>query len=308
MKSPLSLITASATAKSLNIVGDQWSYLVLRDMFLGRHRFEELLASTGASRGTLTKRLQNLVEQGVLYRNPISQSRRFEYRLTDKGLSLYPLAIAAWLWELKWAKEEAAPLPRTLIHKNCNRAIQPIYSCRFCHEEICVHDVHYTTNDQQPSIESDLPTQQRRSRNIKNNGTTDKTLFHVIDAVSDRWTSLILAGAFMGADRFDTFHKELNVATNILADRLKKLVQNDILTRVHYQESPPRYSYKLTPKAYDLYSLLLSLHQWGKRWLEAPDTPSAIELTHKCSNNPLTPELLCNCCHQPLRSSDILFK
>lgn len=305
----LSFITASATAKALSVVGDQWSYLVLRDMFLGRHRFEELLKSTGASRGTLTKRLTALVDNGVLYRNPITGSRRFEYRLTDKGLDLYPLAIAAWLWEIKWAEDDATPLPKSLIHKDCGNVTYPLFTCRNCHEELHAHDVQYAIEADQPPEESAFLSQQTRTRKptVTRDGT-DRSLFHVIDGVSDRWTSLILAGAFMGADRFDTFHRDLGIATNILANRLKKLAENQILERVDYQENPPRSSYKLTPKAYDLYPMIVSLHQWGSRWFEKDKSGGVIQLTHRCNDQPLIVDLVCNCCQQRVRSSDISFR
>ena len=309
MDNALSFITASATAKALSVVGDQWSYLILRDMFLGRHRFEELLKSTGASRGTLTKRLTALVDNGVLYRNPITGSRRFEYRLTDKGLDLYPLAIAAWLWEVKWAEDDAVALPKSLIHKDCGHVTYPLFTCRCCHEELQAHDVQYSIAADRPPEESPFLTRQKRARKptVSREGA-DRSLFHVIDGVSDRWTSLILAGAFMGADRFDTFHKDLGIATNILADRLKKLTKNQILERVDYQENPPRSSYKLTPKAYDLYPMIISLHQWGSRWLESERNGGVIQLKHKCSDQTLEVSLVCNNCQQRVRSSDISFQ
>ncbi|MCL6271924.1 helix-turn-helix transcriptional regulator [Sansalvadorimonas sp. 2012CJ34-2] len=307
MKSPLSFITASATAKSLNIVGDQWSYLILRDMFLGLHRFEELLRSTGASRGTLTDRLKSLDDNGVLHRRQVNQSRRHEYRLTEKGLAIYPLAVAAWMWEVKWANSEASPLPRVLIHKTCRSIMQPVFSCHGCREPVQASDVSYMVNESALSEHIALPKQRRQGRKSANQPDPDRPLFRVIDAVSDRWTSLILAGAFMGADRFDTFQHKLHIATNILTSRLKKLVQNKLLERIQYQEHPARYSYKLTPKAYDLYPLVIALHQWGHQWLENSDE-TTIELNHQCGHRPFAVDLVCDCCGQEIHRGDVIFQ
>ena len=81
-------------ARSLEIVGERWTLLVLREVFLGFHRFEEIQRHLGVATNVLSDRLQTLVDHGVLRRVPTDRPDRFEYRLTRKGAELSP-AVAA---------------------------------------------------------------------------------------------------------------------------------------------------------------------------------------------------------------------
>src|SRR5512136_2626812 len=112
------LLHSGEVARALQVVGDRWSFLLLRDAFLGVRRFEDLRRLTGASRGTLTARLNALVEQGILYRSPYGNApSRLEYRLTEKGLAFYPVALCLWIWENRWGGEFG--LPPSLVHARC---------------------------------------------------------------------------------------------------------------------------------------------------------------------------------------------
>jgi DNA-binding HxlR family transcriptional regulator len=106
------ILPCSPIAKALAVVGDRWSALVMREMFLGTTRFGELAAATGASRATLSKRLRALVANGLLYRNPYqARPPRVEYRLTEKGFGLYDFALAIWAWEARWSRGTDRRLP-----------------------------------------------------------------------------------------------------------------------------------------------------------------------------------------------------
>ena len=119
------LIKSSPVAHAFKAVGDRWTWLILRDLFLGYRRFEDLRRRTGAARGTLTARLNSLVENGILYRNPYQLDRaRFEYRLTDKGFGIYPVALLVWRWEQKWT-EEHEEIPEALTHRGCGKKTVP---------------------------------------------------------------------------------------------------------------------------------------------------------------------------------------
>ena len=303
------LITASPVARALNIIGDRWSLLILRDVFLGRHRFEELCEHTGAPRGTLTKRLQSLVSDGVLYRNPYRNTRtRFEYRLTDKGLDLYPWALAIWHWEQRWGGgDKAMDLPALLTHRNCGQALIPLYCCGQCHEVLRPRDIRYVAGPGAKNAESALILGNQRlarTRPGERRGV-DSSLFHVTDIIGDRRTALVVSGAFWGLRRFGDFQEKLSIATNVLTDRLKRLVDAGIFVRQRYQDSPPRYEYRATDKANDLYPIVLSLHQWGSRWLQ--DESAVLVLIHKCGAEAFTVNTVCNHCKQELNPGDVNF-
>ena len=92
-----------SVARALSVVGDRWTLLVLRDVFLGARRFEHFEASLGASPHLLSTRLRKLVDHGILERRPYQQKPlRHEYRLTEKGRDLWLVLTALRLWSDKW--------------------------------------------------------------------------------------------------------------------------------------------------------------------------------------------------------------
>jgi len=93
------------------------------------------------------------------------------------------------------------------------------------------------------------------------------------DILGDWWTPLVLREAFYGTRRFDDFVANLGIGRNILTERLKRLTDEGILTRVAYQERPARYEYRLTDKGRDLFGVLAMLHRWGNDWLVDDDGP-----------------------------------
>src|SRR4029453_10141498 len=102
-----------SVAGTLTVVGEKWSLLVLREAFLGVRRFADFQRHLGAPKAVLTDRLATLVEQGVLKRVPYQaegERQRHEYRLTTKGIDLYPTLVALMKWGVKYPAEDAAPL------------------------------------------------------------------------------------------------------------------------------------------------------------------------------------------------------
>jgi len=84
-----------------------------------------------------------------------------------------------------------------------------------------------------------------------------------LSVIGDRWTLLILRECFLKVRRFDDFHERLGIGRPILTDRLNKLVDAFVLTKVAYQTNPTRYEYRLTPKGLDLYPVVMSIVHWG---------------------------------------------
>ena len=136
------LLRSGEVARALQCVGDRWSFLLMRDAFLGVRRFEDFRRRTGASRGTLTARLNALVDEGLFYRDPYGNSTsRLEYRLTDKGLAFYPVALFMWTWENRWGG--AFGLPPRLMHARCGKTLNPVLACAHCEAEIGHRDLDY---------------------------------------------------------------------------------------------------------------------------------------------------------------------
>ncbi|WP_067667690.1 winged helix-turn-helix transcriptional regulator [Nocardia miyunensis] len=114
-----------------------------------------------------------------------------------------------------------------------------------------------------------------------------------LDQVGDRWTFLILREAFFGVRRFTDLCRNLGVARNVLAERLKRLVDNGILERHRYSEKPLREEYRLTEKGLDLYGVTVALMRWGDRWCVS-EPP--LRLLHGDDGGRIEQVLRCECC------------
>jgi len=127
---------ACAIGAALDHLGDRWTLLVLREAFFGVRRFEELRRNTGAARNILADRLARLVDAGILRREQYSERPpRDEYRLTDKGLDLYPVLITLANWGTKWGDFELGPAV-SLQHRSCGAVVQPALTCPECGEAV----------------------------------------------------------------------------------------------------------------------------------------------------------------------------
>lgn len=84
-----------------------------------------------------------------------------------------------------------------------------------------------------------------------------------LSVIGDRWTLLVLRDCFLRVRRFEDFQKSLGIARPVLADRLQKLLDNFVLSKVAYQEKPTRYEYRLTPRGLELYPVIMSIVRWG---------------------------------------------
>ena len=99
-----------------------------------------------------------------------------------------------------------------------------------------------------------------------------------LESVGERWSFLILRGAFNGLQHFEEFQSTLGIARNILSNRLTRLVDNEILQREPDPTDRRRVAYRLTEKGLDLLPVLLSLRQWGERWVSAvPSNPVLVD-------------------------------
>jgi len=300
------VLPSSPIAKALAVVGDRWSALVMREMFLGTMRFGELADATGASRTTLTKRLRALVANGLLYQNPYqNRPLRVEYRLTDKGLGLYDFALAIWAWEARWGGDQR--LPPKLLHRACGQRTLPRAVCARCGEAIDIHELRFSATAVSGAESAANEGALRRSTTVLDAGDEGKgLLLHVIDLIADHWTPLVLAAAFMGLRRYDDIRRALGIATNILSQRLRLLVDAGVLDQAPGSATGKRLEYRLSDKGRALIVPALALHQWSLRWLPPGKGPS-MQIFHACSPDPLALRMDCSSCDQPLLVRDVGF-
>ncbi|MBG0814434.1 helix-turn-helix transcriptional regulator [Planomonospora sp. ID82291] len=122
--------------RTLAVVGEKWTFLVLREAFGGVRRFADMQAATGAPRQVLSARLARLVDEGLLrkvpYREP-GQRRRDEYRLTEMGRDLYPIMVALMHWGDRYRSGSDGP-PVLLTHRDCGAPVEQHFRCAEGHE------------------------------------------------------------------------------------------------------------------------------------------------------------------------------
>ena len=148
-------------ARTLSVIGDRWTLLVIRDCFLGVRRFENFEARLGIARHVLADRLKKLTEAGVLTKVPYQERpRREEYRLTEKGLALYPVLLAALDWgDTYMSGEEGPPLLRR--HRSCGHVAHGVTVCSECGEPL---DPRGMSVERGPGAPEDLAVPERAGK------------------------------------------------------------------------------------------------------------------------------------------------
>lgn len=134
--------------------------------------------------------------------------------------------------------------------------------------------------------------------------TQNCSIARTLELVGERWTLLILRNVFFGVRRFDDLQRQLGIARNVLAARLDRLVENDLLERRPYGDGRVRHEYRLTDEGRALWPVLLELMRWGDRYAPAPDGPPTV-VRHEGCGGELGPHRVCRRCGAPLELEDM---
>jgi len=127
-------------AGALEVVGERWSLLIVRDILLGLRRFDELQAQLGIARNVLQSRLTRLQDHGVIERVPYQERPlRYEYRLTEKGLDLWPTIVALMQWGDEYAPPDGGPAV-LIEHRGCGGAVDEHRICERCGAKLTARD------------------------------------------------------------------------------------------------------------------------------------------------------------------------
>ncbi|HWD54297.1 MAG TPA: helix-turn-helix domain-containing protein [Acidimicrobiales bacterium] len=140
-------------ASTLEVVGERWTLLILRDVFMGIRRFEAMQRDLGIARNVLQARLERLVEEGVLVKRPYQERpQRSEYRLTEKGADLWPVLVALLKWGDRYGLEGERPI--ILQHRGCGGEIDDRRRCVACGADVSVTEaIAIRTGANRPAAE-----------------------------------------------------------------------------------------------------------------------------------------------------------
>ena len=130
---------ACSVGRAMDILGERWTFLILRESFYGVRRFSDIQRNLGIARNILSARLQTLVRAGILERRLYQEEpERFEYRLTQIGRDLYPAIIAIMRWGDEHLNDASPPVE---LHHSCGSLAEPVLVCKHCAEPLHPHDV-----------------------------------------------------------------------------------------------------------------------------------------------------------------------
>jgi DNA-binding HxlR family transcriptional regulator len=151
-----------SVARTMDLLGDWWTPLVLREAFYGIRRFDEFQSGLGIARNTLADRLRRLVDEGLLEKQPYQRDPvRYDYLLTDKGRDFFGVIAAMMRWGDRWLAEEAGP-PITMHHHSCGHDTHAEVVCASCREPIRAEDITMNMGPGYPPKIAQRPDVRRR--------------------------------------------------------------------------------------------------------------------------------------------------
>jgi DNA-binding HxlR family transcriptional regulator len=296
-----------SVARTVEILSDSWSFLVLREAFFGTTRFEGFQGVLRLPRNTLVARLNNLTELGLLRKVSYSAtSTRFEYRFTRQGVDLFATMMALLKFGDTWLCGDQMP-PLRLIHRSCGKPFTPMVTCSACGEPLDAHDIQYRNG---PGAGSCPRPERKRSRRASDPLVLQRvrpcSVARTLQIIGDRWSFLVIREMFFGVRRFDEFQANLGIASNILTDRLQRLTEHGVLVKRLYQTRPERFEYRFTDKGRDLYGSMLAMMHWGDKWLG--DGRAPLLLRHRKCQHDFHAEVTCSECHEVLDPRQVSYE
>lgn len=272
-------VAASIVPAVLDVIGQSWSLGIIEALLLGDKSFGQLLLELSIPRSTLSARLKHLAAMRCL--EPSSNG----YRLTPSGQALLPVVSLARAWD------SAADIRSNGFMHQCGRVFSPVLVCACCVRPVRAKDIHLDSPGDIPQLQS-LPKPARRSRAefSANQG------LNAAELLGDRWTALIVALGFYGVQRYSDIARHLAIAPNILADRLLRLCDGQVLLR-ETEHDTGRPVYRFSERGLQLFSLIVVLIEWGDHWLRpAQQLPTLMR--HLPCGQVLKPLLRCSSCSE----------
>lgn len=296
----------TAVRQAANVLCDRWTLLLLLAAHGGTTRFADFRERCGCASRLLSARLAMLEEQEVLVRMAYSRRPlRHGYHLTPMGLALFDTFAALLAWEQRWHPSPEGP-GLALDHGPCGtRGVEPRSVCASCGEAVTARGVSLHIHHKEMRERPERAAAYRRARvgAAPEEATQAVPLPHALAIFGDQWSIEVLMCAFVQADSFSAFQANTGMSTNILSDRLSRLIAAGVLRREPGTEGAARGRYRLTEPGVDLFNVLVHIEAWADHWLR-DRTRSPVRLVHTDCGSPLRLMLRCGHCQQPLHRGD----
>jgi DNA-binding HxlR family transcriptional regulator len=300
--SPSSAAGPSPLGRTLLTLGDQWALLILqRAFFTGTRRFADWREQLRVSDSVLAARLRELVDAGLLephsYRD--AGRTRTEYRLSAPGRELLPFLIAIGDWERTWVELPAPPV--RLVHETCGADLVPLLGCGACGAApVTARDTESHYDPATAFTRVDVARHHRRT--VRSQLPRDRLSYcpETMEILGDRWSTMILAAAFLRIRRFADFADRLGIAVSLLSGRLRRFTELGVLAQ--HEVAGARHEYRLTDKGLAFFPVYAVLVDWGQRHYPG-DAPTT--MTHRECGRTFTPVLRCAGCGSPVAHDEL---
>lgn len=283
---------------TVEIVLDSWSFLIIREAFFGVRRFDSFQKRLGIPRQTLTTRLNALVENRIFVVGRKEGEPGHQYFFTERGKDLFQTMLSLMEFGDAWLRGADEP-PLQMIHTTCGHETSPMTVCSECKEPVETHNVNFRDGPGAAFLPlSERPKTRRSSDPYVLERVRPCSVARSLQIIGDKWSFLVLREAYFGVRRYDEMREKLGIASNVLADRLARLVDAGVFVKVPYGNGAGRYEYRFTDMGRALYKPMIVMMAWGDRWLNPGAAP--LRLRHRTCGADFVPQVVCSHCREPL--------
>jgi DNA-binding HxlR family transcriptional regulator len=293
------LLRSPALNRALDVVGDWWTLCVLREAFMGVREYNEFEARLDMPPAALAQCLHLLARHGILSCNASA------WRLTPRGLALYPWALMVWRWSMQWGDGAAHGQPLSLVHQDCGHGVVPLLACGGCLQEVTLAGADYEDG----TVRAPAPrlAQRRRALGGRYQMPAQQAAVHIAYITADRWTYPILLALYLGCRDFDRMERMTGVSTHVLSLRLGLLLSAGFVTRERSPDDARRYLYSLTARSRDAFAVIVLLGQWAEEHMALPGEPRVTRYHRDCGAR-LHARVTCPHCQAEMLPRNVSFQ
>ena len=212
---------------------------------------------------------------------------------------MYGAVLMIWLWERRWGSREIQ-LPGQLVHRTCGQVFAPELHCAHCAAKTRLSDLHYSleVNQELLATANGFGRTPRMSSQLAGNMGLGLRV--------DRWTLLIVTAVVLGCRHFDQLSRVLGIGSSVLTQRLRQMVDTQLLLAQADLHDGRRMLYRLTPASRDLFGYIVCFSNWTSQ--VHLDQASSIRPWHPACNHAFVPQVACDQCGSAVHATDVKFE
>ncbi len=268
---------ATSLSRALEIIGESWTMLILKEGFNGTRQFGEFQKNLNIPKQTLAERLTYLCENELLYKRPISAKKTsLQYAMTAKALDLYNVMYSVWLWH-EAHRAQIDVLPFDLIHTSCGKVLGATFRCRHCRQPATPDSVTFQPSDPPQEAHESRLKRRKGAAVTAGKSSSDKGAI-AASLVGDAPSNEILFHLLRQPLNLQNLSRQTGLNANVLRERIERLEALDLIDSTQVGR---RIEYAAKERANGFFPLLISLAEWGDRWCNHANPPPEMRL-HSC--------------------------